>query len=204
MLGAEGGERMTEAEWLSSANPSEMGVPVVEQGRATERVLRLYMAAFWHWQSYRLKKQPDQDRLRGRSAVVGEWAESGVEPNVATGDQSFVGFNTSAKDGFRATVRAPGQWGKNGGPAQEFAVRLLHEVFGNPFRPVRIRPEWLTKDVILRAHLMYDSRDFSAMPILADALQDTGCDNADILDHCRGGGPHVRGCWVVDLVLGRE
>ena len=47
-------------------------------------------------------------------------------------------------------------------------------------------------------------RDFSAMPILADALQDAGCDNADILDHCRGPGPHVRGCWVVDLVLGKE
>jgi hypothetical protein len=46
--------------------------------------------------------------------------------------------------------------------------------------------------------------DFSAMPILADALQDAACDSADILDHCRGSGPHVRGCWVVDLVLGKE
>jgi hypothetical protein len=51
---------------------------------------------------------------------------------------------------------------------------------------------------------MYDSRDFSVMPILADALQDAGCDNEDILSHCRGDGPHVRGCWVVDLVLGKE
>jgi hypothetical protein len=42
------------------------------------------------------------------------------------------------------------------------------------------------------------------MPILADALQDAGCENADILDHCRGPGPHVRGYWVVDLVLGKE
>ena len=42
------------------------------------------------------------------------------------------------------------------------------------------------------------------MPILADALQDAGCDNDDILTHCRGEGPHVRGCWVVDLVLGKE
>ena len=50
---------------------------------------------------------------------------------------------------------------------------------------------------------MYASRDFSPMPILADALQDAGCDSADILDHCRGSGPHVRGCWVVDLVLGK-
>ncbi|MDY3562094.1 hypothetical protein R5W23_003540 [Gemmata sp. JC673] len=50
---------------------------------------------------------------------------------------------------------------------------------------------------------MYESRDFSAMPILADALQDAGCDRADILDHCRGPGQHVRGCWVVDLVLNK-
>ena len=59
-----------------------------------------------------------------------------------------------------------------------------------------------------RLHLargMYDSRDFSAMPILADALQDAGCDNDDILNHCRdASGVHVRGCWVVDLVLGKE
>jgi hypothetical protein len=50
---------------------------------------------------------------------------------------------------------------------------------------------------------MYESRHFSPMPILADALQDAGCDNPDVLDHCRGPGPHVRGCWVVDLVLGK-
>ena len=51
---------------------------------------------------------------------------------------------------------------------------------------------------------MYESRDFSAMPILTDALQDAGCDNSDVLDHCCGAGPHIRGCWVMDLVLGRS
>jgi hypothetical protein len=50
---------------------------------------------------------------------------------------------------------------------------------------------------------MYESSDFSPMPILADALQDAGCSNEDILDHCRGDVPHVRGCWVVDLALGK-
>ena len=54
------------------------------------------------------------------------------------------------------------------------------------------------------ARQMYDARDFSAMPILADALQDAGCDKEDIPNHCRGSGPHVRGFWVVDLVLGKE
>ena len=52
------------------------------------------------------------------------------------------------------------------------------------------------------ARTMYETRDFSAIPVLADALQDAGCENADILNHCRGPGPHVRGCRVVDLVLG--
>jgi hypothetical protein len=84
-----------------------------------------------------------------------------------------------------------------------FAV-LLRDIFGNPFRPVAFSPEWRTDTVVSLARQMYDSRDFSAMPILADALQDAGCDSADILDHCRGPAPHVRGCWVVDLVLGKE
>jgi hypothetical protein len=81
---------------------------------------------------------------------------------------------------------------------------LLRDIFGNPFRPVAIDPAWLTSTVLALARQMYDSRDFSAMPILADALQDAGCDSADLLDHCRSDGPHVRGCWVVDLVLGRS
>ena len=83
-------------------------------------------------------------------------------------------------------------------------VKMVHCIFGNPFRPVTFDPDWRTTTAIQLAQQMYDSRDFSAMPILADALQDAGCDHADILDHCRGPGPHVRGCWVVDLVLGKE
>src|SRR6202035_3906812 len=71
---------------------------------------------------------------------------------------------------------------------------LLRDIFGNPFRPVTLIPSWLTPTVVALAHQMYDSRDFSAMPILADALQDGGCENAQILEHCRGTGPHVRGC----------
>jgi hypothetical protein len=63
---------------------------------------------------------------------------------------------------------------------------------------------WRTDTAVLLARQMYASRDFSAMPILADALQDVGCDNGGILNHCRSGGVHVRGCWVVDLILGKE
>ena len=81
---------------------------------------------------------------------------------------------------------------------------VIRCVFGNPFRPVAFSPSWCTSTAVALAQQMYESRDFSAMPILADALQDAGCDSADVLDHCRDNSPHVRGCWVVDLVLGKQ
>jgi hypothetical protein len=77
-------------------------------------------------------------------------------------------------------------------------------LFANPFCAVAFDPAWLTPTVLTLARSIRESRDFGAMPILADAIQDAGCDNEDVLDHCRGPGPHVRGCWVVDLVLGKE
>jgi hypothetical protein len=83
-------------------------------------------------------------------------------------------------------------------------AQLFRDIFGNPFRPATFSPEWRTDTVLALARQMYEARDFGAMPILADALQDAGCDNVDILAHCRGSGPHVRGCWIVDLVLGKE
>jgi hypothetical protein len=83
-------------------------------------------------------------------------------------------------------------------------AQLVREVFGNLFRPIAFSPEWRTDTAVALAQQIYESREFGAMPILADALQDAGCDNEDVLAHCRGAGPHVRGCWVVDLVLGKE
>jgi hypothetical protein len=91
--------------------------------------------------------------------------------------------------------------------ALEMQTAQLRCMFGNLFRPVTIAPAWLRWNdatVLKLAQSIYDSRDFSLLPILADALEDAGCDNADILAHCRGPGPHVRGCWVVDLLLGKS
>jgi hypothetical protein len=85
-----------------------------------------------------------------------------------------------------------------------FQVALVHDIFGNPLRPVLFSHAWRTDTALSLARMIYDSRDFSPMPILADALQDAGCTNDNVLNHCRGPGPHVRGCWVVDLVLGKE
>ena len=79
---------------------------------------------------------------------------------------------------------------------------LLRELV--PFRSMTLNPEWRTATVVALARGIYDERAFDRMPILADALQDAGCDSADILGHCRGPGPHVRGCWVVHLVLGKS
>jgi hypothetical protein len=87
-------------------------------------------------------------------------------------------------------------------------VPFLHDLFGPlPFRPVTINTQWMTWNeatVARQVQGIYDERAFDRLPILADALEDAGCTDHDILNHCRGPGPHVRGCWVVDLLTGRE
>jgi hypothetical protein len=86
--------------------------------------------------------------------------------------------------------------------------RLVADIFGNPFgASPAFDPDWTGRNegtVPKLAQAIYDELAFDRLPILADALEDAGCDNADILTHCRGPGPHVRGCWVVDLLLGKE
>jgi hypothetical protein len=79
---------------------------------------------------------------------------------------------------------------------------LLRDI-GGPDELPTLRPEWLTRDVVAIARTMYESQDFTGMPVLSDALEEAGCDSAAILKHCREPGVHVRGCWVVDLVLGK-
>jgi hypothetical protein len=82
--------------------------------------------------------------------------------------------------------------------------RVFEELVGPDPRP-HFSPSWRTDTAVSLARTMYDSREFSAMPILADAIQDTGCDDEVILAHCRHAThPHVRGCWVLDLVLGKK
>jgi hypothetical protein len=80
-------------------------------------------------------------------------------------------------------------------------TRLLRDIFSNPFQPVSLDRAWFSRKVKTLAQAIYDERAFERMPELADALAEAGCSNQDILSHCRGPGPHIRGCWVVDLVL---
>jgi len=81
---------------------------------------------------------------------------------------------------------------------------LIRCIFGNPFRPVTFDPRWRSESAVALARTAYDTGNFSLLPILADALEEAGCDNTDVLTHCRDpNGVHVRGCWVVDGVLGK-
>ena len=91
-------------------------------------------------------------------------------------------------------------------PAAPGLVRgsLIRDVFGNPFNPAAVDPSWRTDAAVALARGMYESRDFGTMPLLADELVAAGCADVDILAHCRSERSHVRGCWVVDLVLGKE
>jgi hypothetical protein len=84
------------------------------------------------------------------------------------------------------------------------SIELIRDLFGNPFRPVTIDPAWLTRNVIAIAEGIYEAHAFDGMPILADVLEESGCNDAEILDHCRSPAEHVRGCWVVDAILGKE
>jgi hypothetical protein len=83
-------------------------------------------------------------------------------------------------------------------------VQLLQDVWGPlPFRHLPIDSTWLTPKVVQLAQSIYDNRAFDRLPALADALEEAGCHAADILSHCRRLGLHVRGCWVLDLILGK-
>jgi hypothetical protein len=86
-------------------------------------------------------------------------------------------------------------------------IAILREVIGNPFRPVVLAPaclSWNDSTIPKLAQSIYDDRAFDRFPILADALEEAGCMDNDILNHCRQPGEHVRGCWVVDLLLGKR
>jgi hypothetical protein len=82
---------------------------------------------------------------------------------------------------------------------------LFREIYGRlPFGSVTINPSWLTAHVVKLAQQIYGDGTFDRMPELANGLEEAGCDNVEILAHCRGSGPHVRGCWALDLVLGKS
>lgn len=112
-----------------------------------------------------------------------------------------VGHDCAAGQTSQEDIHRKYTDGENAERVQQ--AELLRHIIGNPFRHVTIDDAWLTwKDgtVPKLAQAIYDERAFDRLPILADALEESGCTNEEILAHCRGAGPHVRGCWVVDLI----
>jgi hypothetical protein len=104
-----------------------------------------------------------------------------------------------------SNAAVPGQEARRTEEAGQAA--LLHDILGNPFRPVALDPSlltWQRGTIPKLAEDIYDDRAFDRLPILADALEEAGCTDPDILTHCRSGGDHVRGCWPVDLILGKS
>jgi hypothetical protein len=92
-----------------------------------------------------------------------------------------------------------------GAPSGREPCDLLRDILGNPFRPViPFDKTWRSPTARRLAQAIYEGRAFDRLPVLADALEEAGCDDAEVLGHCRGGGEHVRGCWLVDLVLAKE
>lgn len=98
-----------------------------------------------------------------------------------------------------ATMAAPSQLAE-----QLYQCSIIRDIFGNPFRPVSFDGSSLTSTVVTLGQGIYTDRAFDRLPILADALEDAGCNSSEILQHMRAGGEHVRGCWALDLVLGKE
>jgi len=217
---------MTETEWLELSYPTPM---LEEAPLESERKLRLFSVACCRrvWKYIRgaegrhavdvaeqyadgavTTKQLDQ-ASEGAQRVVGvSEAELSLTYYVARRAVNASSCVLDASKLYADSVVSPGAseaaWDAADSAESKVQAELLRDIFGNPFRPTTFLPEWRTSTVLTLSQQMYESRDFSPMPILADALQDAGCTDEGILSHCRGPGPHVRGCWVVDAVLNKE
>jgi hypothetical protein len=124
---------------------------------------------------------------------------------TATAKDSLSAAHAVEPAQYASAAFARPEWDVGRDAENHEQVKLARDIFGNPFRAVVFDPSWRTSTAVGLARTMYDARDFGAMPVLADALEEAGCDTPDVLAHCRDpDGVHVRGCWVVDLVLGKS
>jgi hypothetical protein len=117
---------------------------------------------------------------------------------VCCGDAAHHAANTTAGAFPVDTEQTPER-----ARSEELLCDLLRCVFGNPFREPAFNKKWRTETVTALASGIYEERAFDRLPILADALEEAGCDDPAMLSHLRVPGPHCRGCWVLDLALGR-
>jgi hypothetical protein len=207
---------MTEQEWLQADDPRPMLRFL--KNKVPDRKLRLFAVACCRsvWPCI---TQPRSRTLINATEAFADGSISRTEWEGARSSHAciyeggaFAARTAAAPDAFGAAWGIPHD-------IRDLALRsarwdtckptvLLRDIIGPlPFRPVILDPAWLTwHDGLIpsMAQKMYDSRDFSDIPVLADALEEAGCANQDLLSHCRSGDEHVRGCWVVDLLLGKE
>jgi len=190
---------MTETEWLACDDPVKLIAAL--EGRCSDRKCMLFAIAACYLCKPRRKKPKAQfeavvQYADGETDIAPVRKHWGGAVGTSWPERPFPWAHQFAIDS---------QVGGSGYPPVAELVPLVRCVFGDPFRPIEFSPDWRTDTALTLARQMYASRNFSAMPILADALQDAGCDNAHILDHCRGGNlGHIRGCWACDLVLGKS
>jgi elongation factor G-like protein len=205
---------MNEADWLRSIDPVRMLEPL--QGMVPYRKLRLVACAccrrIWHLLS--------DDRSRRAVEVFERYADGvgyqqELQDAVAAArmfDVRLRGVHLQAARTVTMAWSAPDQ--VPSAAVRAVAARreelrrqadLLRDIFGNPFRPVPVDLAWLEWRgglVTQIARSIYDERRFNDLPILADALEEAGCTEASILDHCRRRSAHAPGCWVLDGLLG--
>jgi hypothetical protein len=191
---------MTEREWLRGTDAVKMLKFL--RGRISDRKLRLFAVACCRrlW-----------DRLEDRAREAVEVAERHADGAAGVEDLRLAWAKTTAWSAESLTCWnniADETWP---GHFREFAagkaIDDLRDIAGNPFREVTVQPAWRTWNdgIILQiAQGIYDDRAFDRLGILADALEDAGCTDEAILDHCRQRREHVRGCWVVDCLLEKK
>jgi hypothetical protein len=182
---------MTEADWLACTNPQEMRA-FVYPDKISIRKMRLLVAAL---SGFLRSAVFSDDNYRQKAVSQFEWeADHWRRKKPAKVDA--VGFWL-----FQGPVASTEDEAK----LSNLQVLYLKELVGPlPFRAVSLDPSWLTPNVVAIAQTLYEGRNFMHLSILADALEEAGCTNADMLNHLRGPGPHVLGCWALDLLLAKE
>ncbi len=212
---------MTEAEWLACDDPQAMVAYLC--GKPFDRKLRLFGCAccrsVWDLLTEDCFRNAVEvaERFADGNASKKELAEakkiSGAALQPAT-RRGITGPQHHAVGSAWSTTRTPvgsaamyPLWVFSSLADRKRQVTLLRDLFGNPFNPLAIESAWLAWNdgaVQKMAQSIYDARAFDRLPLLADAFKDAGCTDIDILNHCRTPGEHVRGCWVVDLLLGKS
>jgi hypothetical protein len=223
-------DTVTEAEWYDCYDLGARVRFLYQTGRASDRKLRLLGAAYAR-ESAALRDDPAGlrrlgviERYADFHATYAELAEVRGEAEDEAGRWSEVGLGSpppgtpewDEKEARAAAHRAvallatvllrdeplPALVTDALWMLGEVGVPALDDLFGNPFRPVSFDPSWRTEAVVALARGVYEERAFGRLPVLADALEDAGCADEAVLAHCRGSGLHVRGCWLVDGLLG--